>query len=152
MVKVMENNFIKVSEHVLIVGANGTGKSLLAKVYLTGYTNVCVLDSKGDFNFEPFLKVNEDYVLYTDINKLYSNNNKKFTKIVYRPNIYENNIEYYERFFEWCYRRGNTIVLIDEAMQICDSYKIGFWYKSILTRGRALNVAAWNCTQRTSNV
>lgn len=140
------SNYIKSSEHVFICGATGTGKTVLAKAYLTGYKNVVVLDSKGTFEFEPFLKLNEDYILVTELNSIYTPS--KINKIVYRPNIYENNPEYYERFFEWCYKRGNTIVLIDEAMHICDSSKIGFWYKSILTRGREINVSAWSCTQR----
>lgn len=146
LLKTEETTFIKPSEHVLVVGANGTGKTVLAKAYLAGYKNVAVLDSKGTFQFEPFQLRDKDYIIVTDINMLYTNT--KYNKIVYRPDIYQNNQEYYERFFEWAYKRGNTIVLIDEAMHICDSMKIGFWYKSILTRGRELMVAAWSCTQR----
>ena len=144
-------NIIKPSEHVFVCGANGTGKTVLAKIYTANnFDNVCVLDTKGTFKYEPFLQINKDYKLVTDINMLY--NERKYNKIVYRPNIYQNSQEYYERFFEWCYKRTNTIVLVDEAMHVCDSYKIGFWYKSILTRGRELNVACWSCTQRPTNV
>lgn len=143
--------FIKTDEHVFICGANGTGKTMLAKAYLSGYSNVIVLDSKGTFKFEPFHIEGKSYRLVTDINMLY-NESSKFKKLVYRPNIYQNNQVYYERFFEFCYCRQNTIILIDEAMHICDAHKIGFWYKACLTRGRELNVTCWSCTQRPTNV
>jgi energy-coupling factor transporter ATP-binding protein EcfA2 len=146
VMKLYNEVFIKSSEHVFICGATGTGKSVLAKAYATGYKNVVVLDSKGTFKFEPFLICDKDYIIVTDINMLYTNT--KYNKIVYRPDIYQNNPEYYERFFEWAFKRGNTIVIVDEAMHICTAAQIGFWYKAILTRGRELNVACWSCTQR----
>jgi hypothetical protein len=141
---------IKASEHVFICGANGTGKTVLAKIYLAGYKNVVVLDTKQTFSWKPYLHENEDYILVRDINDLI--NVRKYDKIVYRPNIYQNNIEYYERFFEWCFKRQNTIIMIDEAMYVCDAHKIPFWYKSCLTNGREINVSCWNLSQRPSNV
>jgi hypothetical protein len=145
----MNNNYIKTDEHVFITGANGTGKTLLAKIYTAGYDNVLVLDTKGTFDYTPFL-LQDKYKIVTNINLLY--NERKVKKIIYRPNIHENNIDYYDKFFEFCYRRQNTIVLVDEAMHVCTSHNIPFWYKSILTRGRELDVTCWSCTQRPNNV
>lgn len=137
---------IKPSEHVLICGATGSGKTVLAKAYTANnFKNVCVLDTKGTFDFKPFL-TDKQYILYDSIDKVYNETN--INKIIYRPNIYENNKDYYERFFEFCYKRTNTICLVDEAMSVCDAHSIPFWYKAILTRGRELNVSCWSCTQR----
>lgn len=137
-------------EHVFICGATGSGKTVLAKSYLSRYDQVIVLDCKGTFKFEPFLTLDKDYVRYETIKDF--NKKQKFDKIVYRPNIYENNVDFYDKFFEYCYNRRNTIVLIDEAMSVCTSYKIPFYYKACLTRGRELGVSCWNCTQRPSGV
>jgi len=143
-------SFIKPSEHVFVCGMNGTGKTLLAKIYLAGYNNVVVLDTKQTFNWEPWCIENQDYILVRSYNDLLQA--QKYDKIVYRPNINENNIEFYEKFFEWCFKRQNTIIMIDEAMYVCDSHKIPFWYKSCLTNGREINVSCWNLSQRPSNV
>jgi hypothetical protein len=56
-------------------------------------------------------------------------------------------------FFKWCYLRGNTRVLIDEAMQVCPNPAVmPEYYKAILTRGRELNVSVWSCTQRPKTI
>lgn len=139
-------DIIKTSHHVFVCGANGTGKTLLTKAYTQNYKHILVLDSKGKFRFEPFLIENVDYAIVTTIQGLY--NNRNFDKIVYRPNIHENNEEFYEKFFEYAYKRTNCIVIVDEAMQICTARSIPFWYKSILTRGREHNIGCWSCSQR----
>jgi ABC-type glutathione transport system ATPase component len=39
---------IKTDEHVFIPGMTGSGKSVLAEVYLAGFMNVVKLDTKGE--------------------------------------------------------------------------------------------------------
>jgi hypothetical protein len=141
---------IKPSEHTFICGMNGTGKTVLAMVYLAGYQNVIVLDTKQTFNWQPFCIEGEDYILVRSYYDLI--NVTKYDKIVYRPNINENNIEYYEKFFEFCFKRRNTIIMIDEAMYVCNAHKMPFWYKACLTNGREIDVACWNLSQRPSEI
>lgn len=146
----MSQQLISRDEHVFICGANGTGKTELGKIYLAGYKNVVVLDTKQKFDWYPWLIEGDDYILVRDINDLY--NITKYDKIVYRPNIHQMNPTYYDQFFEWCFKRQNTIIMIDEAMHVCDAHKIPFWYRTCLTSGRESNVSCWNVSQRPSNV
>ena len=145
------NNVIDRSEHVFIAGSTGTGKTVLAKAYLSKYQNVMILDTKGTFYFEPFL-TSDDYVIVDDIQRLESMS-KNFDKIVYRPKLNQLTEYYYDEFFKWCYLRGNTIVCVDEAMQVSISpQKIPYYYKGILTRGRELKTSVWSLTQRPSGL
>jgi DNA helicase HerA-like ATPase len=142
---------IKTSEHVFIAGSTGSGKTVIAKAYLSRKRNVVVLDTKGTFYFEPFL-LEDDYVIITKLSEL-EKVSRRIDKIVYRPILEELNEEYYDLFFKWCYFRKNTIVLVDEAMQVVkNAFTIPEYYKGILTRGRELNVSVWSLTQRPSGL
>lgn len=144
----MTRSIIPANQHVFIAGRTGSGKTYLARKYLTNYENVVVLDTKGTFEW-PELNDNE----YTLVRKFEDLNLPKTSKIVYRPDWEELEEEYYNAFFQWAYMRRNTIVMIDEVMSICPNpFKIPDYYKAILTRGRELNVAAWSLTQRPSGI
>jgi len=147
----MKINNIKTSEHVFIAGSTGSGKTILAKAYLSRKKNVVVLDTKGTYYFEPFL-LNDDYVIIDELERL-EQASKHYDKIVYRPKLKELHYTYFELFFEWCYFRKNTTVLVDEAMQISNNpHVIPEYYKGILTRGRELNVNVWSLTQRPTGI
>jgi len=140
-------NQIQKGDHVFICGSTGTGKSFLAKLYTSKLKDVYVLDNKGTFTFTPFLH-SDKVKIYTDFKDLQKHKDDDITHVIYRPNIYENNSEFYEQFLEMCYNKGNCNVLIDEAMAICTSSNIPFWYKSLLTKGRELKISVWSCSQR----
>jgi hypothetical protein len=137
---------IKQSEHVFICGRTGSGKTFLAETYLAGFPNVVVLDTKGfvDWNLAGFPPV------YDSLSELVKN--VKDGKAIYRPNPFEMDMEFYDKFFEWVYERQNTIVYIDELMSIATSSQIPFFLKAILTRGRQRNTACWSLTQRPSGI
>jgi DNA helicase HerA-like ATPase len=141
--------FILPSEHVFVCGGTGTGKTELVKAYLSKYTNVVILDTKGTFFWDNYIPERES----TTIDSFYNLNNVETGKIIYRPNRKELNLNFYEKFFEWCYLRGNTIVCVDEAAQVSQSpLTIPTGYKDILQRGRELNVSVWSLTQRPSGI
>lgn len=139
---------IKPSEHVFIAGRTGSGKTYLARKYLSRYKNVVALDTKGTLIWP---EVSEEEL--TLVTKLTDLGSVKTPKIIYRPDWQEMEFEFYNEFFRWCYMRGNTIVWVDEAMSVCpNSHKIPDYYKAILTRGRELKVAVWSLSQRPSGI
>jgi hypothetical protein len=136
------------SENVFICGMNGTGKTWLAKVYAAGFPNVIALDTKGTMTWDV---CNTPVPIYTHLEELMSK--VKEGKAIYRPDFTELNAEYYEAFFQWCYLRRNTTVVVDEVMQVCPSPTvIPLHYKGILTRGRELNVNVFSLTQRPKTI
>lgn len=144
----MSKVHIKTSEHVFIAGRTGSGKTFLARKYLSGYKNVVCLDTKGTTNW-PEVEKKE----LTVVKNLVDLSMVETPKIIYRPVWEELNDDYYNEFFRWVYRRRNTIVWIDEVMSICPNpHKIPSYYKAVLTRGRELNTAAWSLTQRPSGI
>ena len=137
---------IALGEHYFIAGRTGSGKTFLAHALANKAANsfnVIVHDTKGTRNFD-------HYRIFTQLNELMSSAEVRKNGIfVYRPEFEELSMEYFELFYEWIYNRKNCIVLIDEAMQICESPKTYPKYlKGILTRGREYNISAWSCTQR----
>lgn len=136
------------NEHVFVAGRTGSGKTYLAKKFLSLYPNVVVLDTKGTLNWDEVLP--EEKTIVTSLAKI---SEAKTNKIIYKPRWQEMTFEVYNRFFKWIYERKNTIVWIDEVMAICPNpFKIPDYYKAILTRGRELNIAAWSLTQRPSGI
>jgi len=140
---------IRRSEHVFIAGGTGSGKTYLASHYLANYQNVIVLDTKGMFDNWDYMSDKELTIAdrLTDLEKV------KTSKIIYRPIFQEMTQDVYNMFFSWVYRRKNTIVLIDEAMQISPNpHVIPEWLRGCLQRGRQKNVSIWALTQRPKSI
>lgn len=138
---------IKPSEHVFIAGRTGSGKTWFARKYLAGYENVVALDTKGTLTWP---EAGEDVTLTTRLMELPE---IETSKIIYRPSWDEMEEDFYNKFFQWVYRRRNTIVWIDEVMSICPNpHKIPDYYKACLTRGRELQIGVWSLTQRPSGI
>lgn len=145
-------------QHVFIAGMTGSGKSVLAEIYLSGYENVIKLDTKGEY-YERLdkglvqwrgLVENRDYEVVFTLDDV---KESEFKKIIYCPVEEELEEETYEAFFKWCYDSKNKIVWIDEMMEIAQSAtRYPKSLKAIYTRGRSKKVAAWSCTQRPSDI
>ena len=133
-------------EHLFVAGRTGTGKTFLVHALaneVAQRTSVFVHDTKGTSVFDDYKIFGKltDIMIATEVDEpgIY----------VYRPVFEELESEYYDGFYKWLYNRKNCIVIIDEAMQICESpKKYPQYLKGILTRGREYNIAAWVCTQR----
>ena len=137
---------LSLGEHIFITGRTGSGKTYLASAFankISNEYNIIVHDTKGTESFSR-------YRIYTTINELMNSRNIRNPGIfVYRPRFQELDMQYYEIFYEWIYHRKNCIVLIDEAMQVCERVdRYPKYLKGIMTRGREYNIAAWVCTQR----
>lgn len=134
---------IQPNDRILNVGKTGSGKTHLAKIYCRGFKNVLVLDTKGTFTWDgvPIIKK------YDELKKVEGG------KFIYRPIDSEMNEDYYDAFFEFCYKRGHTVALVDELAQVMESASdiLPNW-KNIMQRGRELNVGIFNCTQRPRGV
>jgi hypothetical protein len=149
---------IGTDEHVFICGQTGTGKSVIAEVYLAGYENVVKLDTKGEYyerkkKRQPIwrgLKEKEDYTVIFHLKDIDS---VKTSKIIYVPDPEEMTLEYYDALMKWVYKRENTILWIDELMEVAPSpMKYPEQLKALYTRGRSKESVVWACTQRPSDI
>lgn len=149
---------IKPSEHVFICGQTGTGKSVVAEVYLAGYDAVVKLDTKGEYyerkkKKEVLWRGLKENVDFTVVFKLKDIDSVTTPKIIYVPDPDEMNEEHYDALMKWVYERENTILWIDELMEVCPSptrYPPNL--KSLYTRGRSRESVVWACTQRPSDI
>lgn len=136
------------SEHVAIVGATGSGKTYTARKYHANIPFVAAIDIKGTLKWPEVPK--EELTIVTRLREI---GMARTPKVIYRPNPAEMNEDYYDAFFEWCYKRKNTRVWVDEARAICPTpFHLPFWMMSILTRGRELNVGMTSITQRPKKI
>lgn len=154
----MSGPTIKPSEHVFICGQTGTGKSVVAEVYLAGYGNVVKLDTKGEYferkkKREAIWRGLTEGKDYTVIFKLSDIDQVTTPKIIYVPEPEEMNDEYFDALMKWVYKRENTILWIDELMEVAPSpHKYPFHLKALYTRGRSKEAVVWACTQRPSDI
>lgn len=149
---------IRDDEHVFICGMTGTGKSVLAEVYLAGFNHVVKLDTKGEY----YERVRDDKPIwrglvqdrdYTVIFKLEDIDKVKTPKIVYVPDEEEMDLEHYNALMDWVYKRENTTLWIDELMEVAPSpTKYPPKLKALYTRGRSKRATVWACTQRPSDI
>lgn len=134
---------IQPNDRSVFIGKTGSGKTYAGKMYARGFQNVMVLDTKGTFTWDKVPVVRT----FDKLQKLGAG------KFIYRPIDSEMNEDYYDAFFEFCYKRGETVVFVDELAQVMDSASdiLPNW-KNIMQRGRELNVGIMNCTQRPRGV
>jgi hypothetical protein len=141
---------IKPNQHLLFVGQTGTGKTFCAESLSNEFQNVIALDTKG-FMALPFSK---DVKIINDFDKLQK---VKDGSYIYRPPIgvisSKEAETHYNEFFKWIYYRQNTIVIIDELMEITSSAsQYPDWLRGLYTRGRQKNIGVWGCSQRPKTI
>jgi len=139
---------IKPTERVVIAGKTGCGKTHLGKVYAGGFPNVMVLDTKGTYTWGkvPIIRT---------LDKLRKESNQAMGRFIYRPVDKEMNADYLDAFFEYCYKRGQTWVIVDELAQVSDIVGgdgIAPNWQNIMQRGRELGVGITNQTQRPKSI
>ena len=151
---------VRTDERVFIAGKTGSGKTFLAEKLLSDYPFVIVLDNKGFFGTDKdsrqFYLAAKGYGLCRSLDEL-PDYARRYNKIVYRPDpaLEANKTAFEEEmdaFFWWIYNRENTILYVDEATAVCDSYNILSGHNAIMKRGREKNVGCWNSSQQPVNV
>ena len=147
---------IETNKHVLVAGMTGSGKSFLCETYLTGYENVIKLDTKNEtderrLNGEsPWrgLVEGEDFTVVYDMEDLEF---VETSKIIFVP-PFDFTQEEYNTFFFWVFRRGNTILWVDELMSIGTANRYPVELLRLMTQARSKNIGCWVCTQRPSGI
>ena len=149
-------NKIGDDEHVFIAGMTGTGKSVLARTYLSGFPVVWKLDIKGEAisdlknSKNPWPEVQPKKLAV--VTRLSHIPNVDTPYIIYAPEHDEMDEHFYNEFFRMAYFRQNLKVWIDEAMAVSTSHNLPEYYKAILTRGRSRDTAAWSLSQRPAGI
>jgi hypothetical protein len=126
---------VRLSGHGLVLGRNGTGKTTWVSRLIEPCAGVVIIDSKrsGDY---PAIPHSEDprSVLRED-------------RVVWEapPGAPREEID---QVLALCYRRGNVVVVIDEALHLCTASYIPRWYRACLVSGRGRGVTVVSIAQR----
>jgi MoxR-like ATPase len=143
----VNKTIIRTDQHVFVPGMTGSGKTFLCESYLNAYKNVIVLDTKGFFNWKSSI---EPVPVFTHLKDL---GGFREGRAIYRPDFTELNEDFYNAFFKYIYERRNTIVYIDELMEVAPSSRTyPLYLKGLLTRGREMNIGVWMSTQRPRDI
>jgi hypothetical protein len=158
----MKNETPKIlrSEHVFVAGSTGSGKSVMAEIYLAGkdFPFVLKLDTKGEYYERkaagiPVWRGLEEGKDYEVVFKLKDVERTTAKKIIYVPDFSEQETPFYDALFKWIYERENTTLWIDELMSVAESaHRYPKYLKALLTRGRSRACAVWALTQRPSDI
>jgi len=117
----------------------GSGKTTLARELLAFSPFVLALDYKGLLSWE-------GYERYTTLKGTVDS---RAPKVIYAPNESElRDAVYHDKFFEFCYKRGNTTVYVDEVYGVAKGNLLPPHYHAILTRGREHGISTYSSTQR----
>ena len=152
---VMEH--ITTDKHVLVCGTTGTGKSYLAEQYLKNYKYVIKLDTKDETNERrrrglsawEGLTEGKDFTVTSDFDQL---DEIETDKIIYNPFYDDQTEELFNKFFDWVFKRENTIVWIDEIMGLATAHRMPRSLLRIYTQGRSKNIGLWACSQRPAGI
>ncbi|MFE4024468.1 hypothetical protein ACFXPZ_45105 [Streptomyces sp. NPDC059101] len=145
-------------ENVFICGQTGTGKSVVAEVYLAGKDHVVKLDTKGEVHERRKKRQELWHGLqegkdFTVVHRLEDVSEVETPKIIYCPVAEELEPEYYNALMSWVYKRENTILWIDELMEVAPSaHNYPKELKALYTRGRSKEAVVWACTQRPTDI
>ncbi len=131
---------ILASDRVAFIGASGTGKTQLAKFFLTRLNRVVVIDPKHTFRLDGFKRTW----------RLPWAKNSDFRLIV-RPKM-EQDAELYELIAR-LYKMGHVTIYVDEMATLSDMFPhTTALLKNVARTGREKRVALWSAVQRPRGV
>lgn len=127
---------IGADERLAIIGATGSGKTVVAKYLLERTTRAIVVDPKHTFELESF-KVTKGKPFFR----------KKQYHMIYRPSMARDKELAELLIYFW--HQGDTIIYIDELSTISEGYPGTIAVLSEIARtGRERNVGLWVTMQR----
>ena len=131
---------ILASDRVAFIGASGTGKTQLAKFFLTRLNRVVVIDPKHTFRLEGFKRTW----------RLPWAKNSDF-KLIVRPKM-DQDAELYELIAR-LYKMGHVTIYVDEMATLSDMFPhTTALLKNVARTGREKRVALWSAVQRPRGV
>ena len=131
---------ILASDRVAFIGASGTGKTELAKFFLSRLNRVVVIDPKHTFRLEGFKRTW----------RLPWAKNSDFRLIV-RPKM-DQDAELYELIAR-LYKMGHVTIYVDEMATLSDMFPhTTALLKNVARTGREKRVALWSAVQRPRGV
>lgn len=127
------------NERVFIAGKTGSGKTQLAKLLLSNYDDVIILDPKCSMSIPGFRIITES----KNLSKV-----KRGENIIFQP-PHDWETDEYEAFFKWVYTRRDCVLYIDEIYAVGgERLQPSSWLGAIATRGREFGIGLWVTTQR----
>lgn len=136
------------NQRMLIVGTTGSGKSVLERHLLRLYSRSIVVDPKGTLGGGErgggHLPGYELAKSPRELERL----SRRHEHVQYRPEIRWQNQADWERIFSYIYRRGHTMLAIDELFDVHHWNRPPDSLRRCLTSGRELGIGFIGCTQR----
>lgn len=131
---------ILASDRVAFIGASGTGKTELAKFFLSRVNRIVVIDPKHTFRLEGFKRTW----------RLPWGKNSDFRLIV-RPRM-DQDAELYELITR-LYKMGHVTIYVDEMATLSEMFPSSTaLLKNVARTGREKRVALWSAVQRPRGV
>lgn len=133
------------NDRAAIVGRTGSGKTTLAEFVLRHYAYVAVLDTKGLLQWRGYQR----FESFAEVERA------RHHHLIYAPSWNEHparDRESVDRFFEWLFARGNTVVYVDEVMSITRGNDMPEFYLAAITRGREFGIGVHSSTQRPKQI
>lgn len=135
---------IRRGDRAAIVGRTGSGKSVLLRHLLAGYSRAVLVDPKGRAVMDgwPVVYGSADFVRRFPLEP----------RLVVRPGAGEDRLAWLDRVCWHVYRHGETALGVDEVIGVVSSSRRSSGFDACMTQGRELGVTGLVCTQRPRGV
>lgn len=137
---------IKPNEHVTLMGKTGSGKTYFAQHALSSVGRLIVFDPKANLRERFKLQKPSQKIM-----RAFHRGDPARIQIVPPRGTFQDQFDFYETIFEDIYHTQDCYVYIDEVYRVTPMTG-GYWFTSLYTQGRELNISMWCSTQRPSRI
>lgn len=135
---------IRRGDRAAIVGRTGSGKSVMLRHLLRGYSRAVLVDPKGRAALDGWPVV---YGIPAFLRAWPAT-----PRVIVRPGAGEDRRAWLDRIAWHVYRHGETAFGADEVIGVVDANRRAPGFDALLTQGRELGITALICTQRPRGV